>query len=165
MKRFLLTAVALLSIAALLSAQSNFSSPLAVSQSTAAAASAPWEMISSDGTRNMVCTSRVNINQTASSQLISGTSSQKIYLCSVFLISATAQNVELVEGTATTCGTGTAGLWGGATAATGPNLAANMGFVIASSTYTNFTATAADNLCLLQSGSGQVSGYLTYISQ
>lgn len=131
----------------------------------AGGAATPVSVSQSDGARRMECTSRVNINQTAGTQLITGVASQKIYFCTVVVVSATAQNIALVEGTGTVCATGIAGLWGGTTAATGPNLAANSGFVTASSTYTNFTATAADNVCLLQSGTGQLSGWITFISQ
>ena len=160
-RRGLATLAILLVLASLVGSQTNVSSPVPVS----APVGSPIFTRRSDGTRAMECTSRVNISQTAGTQLITGVASQKIYFCTVVVVSATAQNINLVEGTGTVCATGTAGLWGGATAATGPNLAANAGFVTASSTYTNFTATAADNVCLLQSGTGQLSGWITYISQ
>ena len=110
----------------------------------------------------------ISVNQTANTRLVTGTASKKIFPCSVHLVTATAQNVALVEGTGTTCGTGTAGVqgFGGATAATGWNLAANGGL-----TYGNGASaigaegTAADDLCLFQSGTGQVSGGLSYVVQ
>lgn len=112
--------------------------------------------------------SYVSINQTANAQLVAGTAAKKIYPCSINLVTASAQDIALVEGTGTTCGTGTAGVpgFGGATAATGWNLAANGGL-----TYGNGAAAlgqeanAADNLCLFQSGTGQVSGGLSYVVQ
>ena len=110
----------------------------------------------------------VSVNQTTNTRLVTGTASKKIFPCSVHLVTATTQNVALVEGTGTTCGTGTAGVqgFGGATAATGWNLAANGGL-----TYGNGASaigaegTATDDLCLLQSGTGQVSGGLSYVVQ
>ncbi|HEY6249133.1 MAG TPA: hypothetical protein VI685_04185, partial [Candidatus Angelobacter sp.] len=110
----------------------------------------------------------VSVNQTANTRLVTGTAAKKIFPCSINLVTATAQNVALVEGTGTTCGTGTAGVqgFGGATAATGWNLAANGGL-----TYGNGASalgaegTAADDLCLFQSGTGQVSGGLSYVVQ
>lgn len=110
----------------------------------------------------------ISITQTANTKLVTGTSSKKISICSIHLVTATAQNIALVEGTVTTCGTGTAGVsgFGGATAATGWNLAANGGL-----TYGNGASalgqegTAADDLCLFQSSSGQVSGGLSYVVQ
>ena len=53
-----------------------------------------------------------NINLTASGQVITGTASKTTYICSIDIVTATAQNIALVEGTVTTCGTGTAGMAG-----------------------------------------------------
>lgn len=110
----------------------------------------------------------VSINQTGNTKLVTGTSSKKIYICSVHLVTATAQNIALVEGTVTTCGTGTAGVsgFGGATAATGWNFAANGGIAYGSGgSSLGAEGTNADDLCLFQSGSGQVSGGLSYVVQ
>jgi hypothetical protein len=112
--------------------------------------------------------SYLNINQTANAQLVAGTSGKKIYVCSINLVTATAQNIALVEGTGTTCGTGTAGVtgFGGSTAATGWNLAANGGLTYGSGGFAlGAEGTAADNLCLFQSSTGQVSGGLSYVVQ
>ena len=103
-----------------------------------------------------------NINLTASGQIISG--SNYAFLCSVLLVTATAQNIAFVEGTGTTCGTSTAALAGGATAATGENWAANGGFTLGSGqAWVMKTATSGDNVCVLLSGSGQASGNVTYV--
>lgn len=110
-----------------------------------------------------------NVSQTTNTKIVSGTSAKKIYICSLHLVTATAQNVALVEGTGTACATTTVavdGLGGGGTAATGWNLAANGGL-----TYGNGVSslgaehTAADDLCVFQSGSGQLSGGFTYVVQ
>ncbi|MBZ5703263.1 MAG: hypothetical protein LAN84_15630, partial [Acidobacteriia bacterium] len=104
------------------------------------------------------------INQTAGAQVITGAASKQTYICSIFYVTATAQNVALVEGTGTVCATGTAGMAGGATAATGQNWAANEGWTNPATGFWHFkTATAADNLCLLQSGTGQISGGGSYV--
>lgn len=110
------------------------------------------------------------INLTASGQIITGTSGKKTYICSINLVSATAQNVALVEGTGTTCATNIYGLAGGTTAATGWNLLANSGLtegagigtVVSPSGDTNATAA---NVCLLSSSTGQISGHITYVQQ
>lgn len=107
------------------------------------------------------------INQTGNTQLATGTASERIYICSLHVNTATAQNVALVSGTGSTCGTSTAGLegFGGATAGTGWNFAANGGIVLPATTQAyGRTDTNQDNLCLFQSGAGQVSGGLTYVS-
>lgn len=109
---------------------------------------------------------QVLINQTTSTQVLAGTSSVKIYVCSFHLISATAQNIAVVEGTGSVCATGIAGVAGGTTAATGWNLAANSGLSLGTGgKWIMQTATNADNFCILQSGAGQVSGSFTYVKQ
>ena len=112
----------------------------------------------------------VPINLTASGQLFAGTSAKKNFICSLNIITATAQNIALVEGTGTVCATNIYGLAGGTTAATGWNFAANggltqgngHGFLMGGDNDTNG---AAANVCLLLSGAGQVSGALTYAQQ
>lgn len=107
----------------------------------------------------------VPISQTAGTQLITGTASERIYVCAIHFVSTTAQNIALVDGTGTVCATGPTGLLGGATAATGWNVLAGGGLVLgeAQKGWAK-TSTDADNVCLLQSGAGQVSGSLTYVS-
>jgi hypothetical protein len=105
------------------------------------------------------------INLTASGQLVTGLANKTIYVCYLqFSLSATADNVALVEGTGSTCGTGTAGMAGGATAATGWNLLAN-GSVTSGSlqAWAFTTATAGDNVCLLASSAAQISGVMIYV--
>jgi hypothetical protein len=104
-------------------------------------------------------TTSTPVSITASTQIITGTSSQQTYVCSINLVVSAADNVALVEGTGSTCGTSTAGMAGGPTAATGWNLAGNGGLTIgAGNGPVTRTATAADNVCLLVSSGAQVSG-------
>jgi hypothetical protein len=108
-------------------------------------------------------TKKAVISQTASAQIITGAASKQTYVCSILLVSATAQSVNFVEGTGTTCATGIAGMTGGTTAATGMSLAANGGVSRGvGNGLTAFTTTAANNVCLLQSSTGQVSGVVIY---
>ena len=109
----------------------------------------------------------VSITQTAGTQLITGTASERVFICSMHIVTATAQNIALVSGTGTVCATSTSGMvgFGGATAATGWNFAANGGIQMGHSDWSyGKSDTDADNVCLFQSGSGQVSGGLTYVS-
>ena len=109
-----------------------------------------------------------SINQTANTQLAAGTSSKKIYVCSIHVVVAAATSVALVEGTGSVCATGTAGVsgFGGATAATGWNFAANGGIVLGNGdAAVGAEGTSGDNLCLYNSGSGQVSGGISYVVQ
>jgi hypothetical protein len=110
----------------------------------------------------------VSINQTANTQLVAGTASKKIYICSIHVVVAVATSVALVEGTGSVCATGTAGVsgFGGATAATGWNFAVNGGIVLGNGdAAVGAEGTSADNLCLFNSGSGQVSGGISYVVQ
>lgn len=112
--------------------------------------------------------SSVNISLTASTQLITGTSGKQTYICGGTIFSQTAETAALVEGTGTTCGTSTAGMSGGTTAGTGWGFGATSPWAIQIPNTGGFaykTATAADNVCLLVSGSGQVSGNLLYVQQ
>lgn len=108
-----------------------------------------------------VCTSFKAISQTASTDLV--TSTNKLHICAMLIVSATAQSVSLVEGTGTTCATGTAAIMGATTAANGMALAANGGFTHTAERPFIVTATTADHLCLLQSGAGNVSGFISYV--
>lgn len=110
-----------------------------------------------------VCDTWVAINQTAGAQLITGVAAKKVYICSINLVTATAQNIALVGGTGTVCATTPHAIAGGTTAATGWNLAANGGLTQGSGVGVIMqSGTAADNVCLLQSSTGQVSGAISY---
>ena len=105
------------------------------------------------------------ISLTANTKLLSGVSAKKYYICEIHIIAGAATNVAIVEGTGTVCATGTAGIFGGATAATGWNLAANGGLVLGNgASAVGVTATAADDLCLLVSAANQISGNLVTVN-
>ncbi len=112
--------------------------------------------------------SYASINQTADTELVAGTASKKVYVCSIHVVAAAAANIAVVEGTGTVCGTGTAGVsgFGGASAATGWNFAANGGLTLGSGeSSVGAEGTSGDNLCIFNSGSGQVSGGISYVVQ
>jgi hypothetical protein len=107
-----------------------------------------------------------SINQTGNTQLVSGTAARKIYVCSIHVVVAAATDVAVVEGTGSVCATGTAGVsgFGGATAATGWNFAGNGGIALGSGESSlGAEGTSGDNLCVFNSGSGQVSGGMSYV--
>jgi hypothetical protein len=109
-----------------------------------------------------------SISQTANTQLVAGTTSKKIFVCSIHVVAAAAANVAVVEGTGSVCGTSTAGVsgFGGATAATGWNFAANGGIALGNGDSSlGAEGTSGDNLCIFNSGSGQVSGGISYVVQ
>jgi hypothetical protein len=137
-----------------------------------AAARAGFQKVT-DGTNTLVldpCQGNAKvytpISQTANTKLITGTASKKTFVCSIVLVGADAENISLVAGTGSTCGTSTVAVLGGATAANGPNLAANGGFSFGSG-LSSIAATTVnqDDLCLFQSGSGRVAGVMTSVVQ
>jgi hypothetical protein len=108
----------------------------------------------------------VPISQTTGTQLLTGTTSMRTYVCAIHIVTATAQNIALVSGTGTVCATSLGAMAGGTTAATGWNLAANGGLVLGNGGATVAKSdTDADNVCLLQSSTGQISGTLSYVAQ
>lgn len=106
----------------------------------------------------------ITISQTTGTQLFTGTASNRTYVCSVHVVSATAQNIALVSGTGTVCATSPHAMAGGTTAATGWNFAANGGLVLGNgSASVAKSTTDADNVCILMSSTGQLSGTLSYV--
>lgn len=105
------------------------------------------------------------INLTADTQIITGTASQRVYVCHVHLVSSIANNVAVVQGTGSVCATGIAGVFGGTTAATGWNLGANSGVVLGGGKdVIAKTAADANNVCILRSSAAQVSGVIVWVS-
>lgn len=106
---------------------------------------------------------------TASVKLITGTSAKKTYICSLNIVVAAAQNIGIVEGTGSTCGTGTAtypGMSGGTTAAGGWNFAANGGLTFGNGASALGQATTnADDVCALVANSVQTNISGSYVQQ
>ena len=102
--------------------------------------------------------------------LVTGVSAKKIYVCSLSLVTSGAIAVSLAEGSSSTCGTSNQaavlGVATNGTAANGISLAANGGLTLGNGGGTVAqTATAANYLCLFQSGTTQMAGNLTYVQQ
>lgn len=107
----------------------------------------------------------VPISQTSNTKLITATTGKKVWICSFMVVGSDAENISVVQGTGSTCGTSTAALIGAATAAAGPNLAANGGFAIGTGRASIAISAAAKDICLFQSGGGRVAGVMTYVAQ
>jgi hypothetical protein len=107
-------------------------------------------------------TAKLNALAAATTQIVAGVSSQKIYVCGMIISNnnATPTTLKLVEGTGSNCGTGTADLSAlmniGATT-TSPisiQFGANAGIP---------TATAADALCFTSSAASSLEITITYV--
>lgn len=105
----------------------------------------------------------VAVSQTASSRLVVGHPGERIFVCSVVLVAGAAEVVNFIEGTGTTCGTGTLAVGGSTTAANGLSFAANGGMAEGGGLGTIMATTKVSNdLCLSQSGANRVSGAIVY---
>ncbi len=106
----------------------------------------------------------ISITSATTTRIVAPTSAKKTYVCYMFLLSAIANNVGIVEGTGGTCGSSTAGVVGGTTAANGINLAANSGAVFQEGGFAAL-ATAGTNvdLCLITSAAGPVAGHIKWV--
>lgn len=87
------------------------------------------------------------------------------YVCSIDLVTAAANNVALVDDNTDGCGSVTAGLAGGITAATGWNFAANGGLTKGNGEGTVFKAVTSNSvLCLMTSAATQLSGSIQVVA-
>ena len=143
-----------------------------------------WDQLQVDASKNLKVTIQSNatvttdpcasgthqfipISQTTSTQLAAAGSAGTVnYICGYKWVGADAENISLVEGTGSVCATDTTAIDGGTTAAAGPNYAANSGAAggTGRATLTAGTKTA-HAVCLFQSGSGRVAGFLNLVQQ
>ena len=108
----------------------------------------------------------IAITTATTTRIIAPTSAKKTYICGMFLVSGAANNIAVVEGTGGTCGSSTAGVVGGTTAANGLILAANEGFMVGNGGKAVW-ATAGTNVdfCLITSATGTVAGHVKWVAQ
>jgi len=142
--------------------------------STTASASIPV-VLASNQTAADPCMFQAKTNAAFSSAsgtfaLVTGVSAKKIYVCSLSLVVPSAVSVSLAEGSSATCGTSNQaaviGVATSGTAANGMSMIANGGLTLGNGGGTvAVTATAADYLCIFQSGTAQIAGNLTYVQQ
>ncbi len=104
---------------------------------------------------------------TYTTPLVTGTSAVKTYICQFVINNTGSAEIAIVEATtATSCGTVTAGVFGGTTAGTGFNFAANGGVSIGSGGYSIAkTATNNDDICVITNSTTQISGGILYVQQ
>lgn len=105
------------------------------------------------------------ISQATSTQVITGTSAKKTYLCSIFLqLAATTENVSITAGTGSVCATGASAIIGSTTVASGLVIPASGGFTLGNGAATVASGTVnADNVCIIQTGSVRISGVITWV--
>lgn len=103
---------------------------------------------------------------TATTTEVVGTASgasNYIYICSINLVTAAANNVALVEDDTDACASPTAGIAGGVTAGEGWNFAANGGLTLGNGSAAVAKSAAANRyVCLITSAAVQLSGSISY---
>lgn len=105
-------------------------------------------------------------SQTASTRYVTATAAKKTYICEIFIFANAAEVVSVVEGTGSTCGTGTKALYGNATVANGISLSANGGFARGNGgSMVQASPTANTDICILQSGSSRINISLVTVQQ
>ena len=100
-------------------------------------------------------------------QLVAPVAAKRVYLCSLVVVSGAAWIGNVIEGTGAACTTANeAAVIGSTTAASGMSFAANGGFVYpGGGSMIASTQTAANGLCLLQSGTAALAGIATWVQQ
>lgn len=106
----------------------------------------------------------ISFQTTSITQLVAASGSTKIYICSLSLVASAATVFSLVGGTGSNCGT-PAALIGTTSATHGLSLAANGGLTLGNGAGTVAVTAASSEVCIVQSGAGDLVGNLTYIQK
>lgn len=140
---------------------------------TGPSTSTPLPVRAGDGTRNAIidpCEANlqsyapISVTTATTTRIVTPSASNKTYICGLILVTAAANNVGIVEGTGGTCGSGTAGVIGGTTAANGPNYSANGGMVLQAGKVAQAqTAGTNVDLCLITSAATPLAGGIKYV--
>lgn len=105
----------------------------------------------------------VSMTSATTTLMVTGVSGRHVRICALHLVTAIANNVAIISGTGATCGTGTAGISGGTTAANGYNFAANGGLTIGSGFGEVMrTVATGDSVCIITSAAGPLAGNIAY---
>jgi len=112
------------------------------------------------GTTPMVCHSSQAFSLTADGVIAHANSGMRIFVCSIVMIAAAAENLSVVEGSGSACGTGKLSVIGGIGGTM--SVAATGGFSSIAPFPWVSSSLAGNALCLDKSGSGNVSGVITY---
>lgn len=121
---------------------------------------------STDPCVNTKTNKTISINA-GNGQLVAASGSTQVYICSAVLFASPTTNVNFIGGTGAACTTANEeALVGSTTAISGMSIAAQGGLTYGSGIATVIrTITAGNGVCILQSGSSQISGNITYIQQ
>jgi hypothetical protein len=115
-----------------------------------------WDRCFSYNPCDRAARTQLPINQSASAEIVAASAGKKIYVCSGMLATDADETVQFVEGTGTVCATSQGALSGVISLPADGN-----GFLI------NYlqTNTAAEALCILQGGTEDIDGWITYVQE
>lgn len=108
------------------------------------------------------CPDKIAISQTADTQLITGSSGQRVHFCYILIFANAAETINLIEGTGSTCATSPTAIIGSTTEGNGVALTAGGGFTAGSGQPFMQTGVDANNVCLTQVGGSRVTGVISY---
>lgn len=111
---------------------------------------------------DIACHETTAIHQTASTQVVHGTGGFRIGVCGIVFISAHAQGIAIKEGLGTICATGQQPLLGSIREDNSMVTAASGGLSSIASSPWLVTRGVANNICVMQTGTGTVSGVITW---
>lgn len=105
----------------------------------------------------------ISVSSATTTQLVAASASNKVYVCHIDLVVASANNIALVEDNDASCASPTAGMAGGTTAATGWNITGN-GISFGNGSASVFQTAAVNRyVCIITSGTAQTSGNIMYV--
>ena len=96
-------------------------------------------------------------------QQIAASGSNKVYICGMSFIASAATVFSVVGGTGSNCASNQLAILGTVAAAHGLSLAANGGLTYGSGHGTVAVTAASSEICLVQSGAGDLSGNISYV--
>ena len=106
------------------------------------------------------------VSQTTRTVVIAAVSAKKNYVCGIDIVAAAAEVFNLIEGTGTTCQTGSAAIVGSTTAANGMSFAANGGYAKGNGSGTIYWGKTANvDTCIVPSSTNRLAGSIDWVQQ
>ena len=103
---------------------------------------------------------------TARAVVVPASANRRNFICSIVIVGAAAEIANVVEGTGTTCQTGSDAMAGSTTAANGMSFAANGGVSAIGGGSTILAGNARNvDVCIVPSSTNRLSGFVTWVQR
>lgn len=103
---------------------------------------------------------------TSRTVVVSAAANRRNYICSMVIVGEAAEIASLVEGTGTTCQTGSDAMAGSTTAANGMSFAANGGVSAIGGGATILAGSKVNaDVCIVPSSTNRLSGFVTWVQR